>query len=56
MRNTENAMVQDPKWRKNVGVATRDKGRGTQNPGLDLWEETHHFSSQFPSMEFETCE
>lgn len=49
-RNTEKAVVQDPKRGKHVGVATRDKGRGTQNPGLDSKEETLHFTSQFPSM------
>ena len=55
-RNTEKVVVLDPKRAKLVGVATRDKGRGTQNPGLDLKEETLHFTSQFPSMDLKIRE
>ena len=55
-RNTEKAGVQDPKREKHVGVATRDRGRGTQNPGLDSKEETLHFTSQFPSMDLKIRE
>jgi len=44
-------VVQGPKGGKHVGVATRDKGRGTQNPGSDLKEETLNFTSQFPNMD-----
>ena len=53
-RNTENAMVLASKVGNHVGVATGDRCRGTQNPGLR--EETHHFSSQFPSMDFKAYE
>jgi len=44
-------VVQGPKGGKHVGVATRDKGRGTQNPGSDLKEETLNFTAQFPNMD-----
>ena len=44
-------MVQGPKGGKHVGVATRDRDRETQNPGLDLKEETLNFTSQFPNMD-----
>ena len=53
-KTTENAMALASKGGKHVGVATGDRCRSTQNP--DLREETHHFSSQFPSMDFKAYE
>ena len=49
-RNNGKGVVQDQEGAKQVDVATKDKVRGTPNPGLGLKVETPHSILQYPSM------
>lgn len=49
-RNNGKGVVLDQEGEKQVDVATKDKVRGTPNPGLGLKVETPHSISQYPSM------
>ena len=49
-RNNGKGVVPDQEGAKQVDVATKDKVRGTPNPGLGLKVETPHSILQYPSM------
>ena len=49
-RNNGKGVVLDQEGAKQVDVATKDKVRGTPNPGLGLKVETPHSILQYPSM------
>ena len=50
-RNNGKGVVPDQEGAKQVDVATKDKVRGTPNPGLGLKVETPHSTLQYPSMD-----
>ena len=49
-RNNGKGVVPDQEGVKQVDVATKDKVRGTPNPGLGLKVETPHCILRYPSM------
>ena len=49
-RNNGKGVVLDQEGAKQVDVATKDKVRGTPNPGLGSKVETPHSILQYPSM------
>ena len=49
-RNNGKGVVPDQEGAKQVDVATKDKVRGTPNPGLGLKVETPHCILRYPSM------
>ena len=50
-RNTAKVVVQALEGVKHVGEVTKDRARGTPNPGLVLREEIHHSIFQYQSMD-----